>query len=382
MKKGFFSIVICLLFGVLLTQPLMAHTGKTAVGTLQRTWNWTIDKSADQTALTLSTGQQFTVNYTVVVSATSVDTWTVSGTITATNSTPDPIHITRAVDVLSNGTEVVSTPSGIFWDPLPPGWSNVWTYSADGTGTPPTSNTVTVYYTAVGGGTEYVLGGGPVTVPISYSTTSEIDECADVSDTYMGSLGTVCATDSTKTFTFTYSRIIGPYEECGTSDRVCNDADFVTNDTSATGSDSWCVDVSVAPCEEGCTLTPGYWKTHSIYGPAPYDDTWALIGEDTTFFLSTQTWYQVLWTNPAGGSAYYILAHAYIAAKLNLLNGASSTPTVDAALAAAEAFFGAYTPASPLSKDLRKQIIAIAGILDNYNNGLTGPGHCSEEVLK
>jgi hypothetical protein len=38
----------------------------------------------------------------------------------------------------------------------------------------------------------------------------------------------------------------------------------------------------------GCTLTPGYWKTHSKYGPAKYDTTWALKGEDTPFLLKWQ----------------------------------------------------------------------------------------------
>jgi len=78
------------------------------------------------------------------------------------------------------------------------------------------------------------------------------------------------------------------------------------------------------PCGgDGCTLTPGYWKTHSAYGPAPYDPTWALIGEDTPFFLSGISYYEALWTEPKGGNAYYILAPAYIAARLNVLNGAS-----------------------------------------------------------
>src|SRR4030042_6097989 len=129
--------------------------------------------------------------------------------------------------------------------------------------------------------------------------------------------------------TFNYSAVIGPFNECGeyvfqNTAKICNGS-----------TDTWLISVHV-PCEVGCTLTPGYWKTHSMLGPAPYDDTWAMLegglGEDTIFFLSGQTWYEVLWTPPAKGNAYYILAHAFIAAKLNLLNGASSTPEVDAVL--------------------------------------------------
>lgn len=134
------------------------------------------------------------------------------------------------------------------------------------------------------------------------------------------------------------------------------------------------------PCATGCTLTPGYWKTHSKYGPAPYDDTWAQVGEDAAFFLSGQTYYQVLWT-PPGGNAYYILAHAYIAARLNQLGGADFT-AAQAAFNSATALFGTYTPAQVAamkgSSTVRQQFNSLAATLDNYNNGLIGPGHCSE----
>jgi len=163
---------------------------------------------------------------------------------------------------------------------------------------------------------------------------------------------------------------------------VDNTASFITKDTGATGSDSWTVTVHV-PCG-GCTLTPGYWKTHSTYGPARWpDDTWYLLsalGPDTPFFLSGQTYYQVLWTPPSGGNAYYILAHAYIAAELNFLNGASSTPDVDAAFFAATSFFNTYTPANAalFKGKAGMQVIGWATTLDNYNNGYIGPGHCNE----
>jgi hypothetical protein len=136
-------------------------------------------------------------------------------------------------------------------------------------------------------------------------------------------------------------------------------------------------------CGFGCTLTPGYWKTHSGYGPAPYDDTWASIGEDTPFFLSGQSYYDVLWTAPRG-NAYYILAHAYTAAELNVLNGAYIPTDVSDAWDEATNLFAAYTPhevaemKGKAGKDLRAQFIYLAEILDDYNNGITGPGHCSE----
>jgi len=199
------------------------------------------------------------------------------------------------------------------------------------------------------------------------------DECITVTDSMAGNLGTVCVTDSLPK-TFTYTKNIGGYGSCGLY-QVNNTAVFTTNDTLTQGSASWIVDVNV-PCAGGCSLTPGYWKTHSSYGPASYDDTWAQIGENTTFYLSGQSWYQVLWTAPQG-NAYYVLAHAYIAAKLNNLNGAD-TAVVAADIAFAESFFATHAPSTELTKAERSAVIAAAANLDNYNNGLIGPGHCTE----
>ncbi len=129
----------------------------------------------------------------------------------------------------------------------------------------------------------------------------------------------------------------------------------------------------------GCTLTPGYWKTHSKYGPASYDATWGLVqpaGEDSPFFLSGKTYYQALWTAPQG-NAYYILAHAYIAAYLNGLDGAD-TSAVTAQLAHALSLFQTYSPTDTLPKAVRQDFVNTASVLDQYNNGYIGPGHCAE----
>ena len=130
-----------------------------------------------------------------------------------------------------------------------------------------------------------------------------------------------------------------------------------------------------------CTLTPGYWKTHSSYGPAPYDATWAELpdGADTEFFLSGDSYYDVLWTAPRG-NAYYILAHAYIASELNLLQGASAPDEVIDAYGEAAAFLLSYTPAQikNVNRSVRQAIVEVARILDEYNNGEIGPGHCAD----
>lgn len=140
-------------------------------------------------------------------------------------------------------------------------------------------------------------------------------------------------------------------------------------------------------CVDGCTVTPGYWKTHSEYGPAPMDDTWRkmeadlaldpLFHEDAPFFLSGQTVYEVLWTPPRRGNAYYVLAHAYIAAKMNVYAGADAS-AIGEALGWGHWFFTTYAPDDVLDRSLRADALEVAGLLDAYNNGLVGPGHCAD----
>jgi len=97
--------------------------------------------------------------------------------------------------------------------------------------------------------------------------------------------------------TFNYSLTVGPYEDCGTYE-FTNTASFTTNDTGTTGSDSWTIDVNVR-CAGDCTLTYGYWKTHSKYGPAtPPDATWNQLPTGRTPLLPQWPDYiQVLRTN-------------------------------------------------------------------------------------
>jgi len=374
---------------------------KTAFTSFTRNWGWSIDKSADQTDLTLSEGQQFPVNYSVTVDVTATDSeYSVEGDIWVSNAgNPIPAEILSVADLVSPNISAdvecdqplpYTIPAGgtLHCDyevEVPDGSERTNTataplqnhdYDSSGTGTP--------------GATTDFSGSAPVTFNLSSpDDVFPVSECIDVYDSHFGLLGTVCPESAPHTFSYTLS--FGAHPDagvkliCGDNSHV-NTATFVGQDSGATGSDSWTVNANVA-CEqvsEGCSLTPGYWKTHSSYGPAPYDDAWALLlpnGEDTFFFFSGQTYYQVLWTEPEG-NAYYILAHAYIAAQLNMLDGASVPPDVLAAFDQATALFTASTPAEaalmPSDDPTRQLFITLAGILDDYNNGLTGPGHCSE----
>jgi hypothetical protein len=130
----------------------------------------------------------------------------------------------------------------------------------------------------------------------------------------------------------------------------------------------------------GCTLTQGYWKTHSSEGPAPYDDTWELLGETTPFFDSGMTYLEVLRTAPKGGNAFFILAHQYIAAELNGLAGASMSAVQDAFDDATALFEGLEPDETTIDGcEARSEAIQLAGVLGDYNEGKKGPGHCSDD---
>jgi len=355
-----------------------------------RTWDWTIDKSADQTDLLLSDGQLFTVNYTVVVDAMSVDSdHAVAGSISVYNPAPMAARLNSVTDVVSPAI-VATVDCGVTfpYDLASMGTLNC-TYAADLPSAADRLNTATAAlqnyeYDSEGigsanGSTNFT---GTANVSFAAATMTEIDECIDVDDTNVGFLGVVCASDAPETFN--YALTFGKHVdadvmlECEENTHV-NIASFVTNDTASTGSDSWTVNADVA-CLYGCTLTQGYWKTHFQKGPAPYDDAWknvSVLEENTPFYLSGKTWYQVFWTAPAG-NPYYNLAHQYMAAKLNILNGAATTPAVTAAINNAETFFWTKLPSAKLSKTERANILMWAATLDQYNNGYIGPGHCDE----
>jgi hypothetical protein len=392
---------------------------KDATTSLDRDYDWAIEKTriivdgeddgdGDPATLTLAEGQAYTVSYEVTVTMTgSTDSnWGVAGTITIDNPAPiaaNGVAVTDVVSVGINATvdcDAVTAGNQATVD-VPAAGSASCSYSAvlpDGTDRTNTA-TATLFGQAYDDTVDVLFG--------ENTTVGETDECIDVTDdngtpgdaTDDIDLGTVCVGDLDENDSFTfdlYEIEIGPFE-CGETE-FTNTASFATSDQDGedddTGSASYVIAIDV-PCPEGCTLTLGYWKTHNFSFhdglAAPPDDTWLLLGdadgdladeaEDETFFLSGQTYYEVLWTS-GGGNAYYLLARQYIAAQLNVLNGADDS-AIATAFSEATTLFETYTPAeigALKGKDaLRQQFITLAGTLGSYNEGLIGPGHCDED---
>jgi hypothetical protein len=255
------------------------------------------------------------------------------------------------------------------------------TYSADLPDATDRSNTATAVLTNT---TSF---SGSADVLFEEAEMTEIDECIDVYDSFAGDLGQVCYADAP--VTFTYERVIGPYEVCGEYE-VNNVASFVTNDPQSGGSDSWLVDVNV-PCR-GCTLTIGYWKNHAGFGPQA-----DMLSQYLPQFLGTH-----LSDNPLGksikvasaGQAVNLLSFRgsnnvfdasnginklyaqLLGAKLNMAAGASGSG-IGGTVAAADAFL-TLNNSLDWNKKTMKYVLGWMSTLDQYNNGAIGPGHCSE----
>lgn len=355
------------------TSPISAF--KTAEAHWTKTFEWTIEKSVTPNTWDLLTGESGTSTYTVTVTKSSAtDAIYVDGQVCVENVSTTPTENLKVVDRLQAlvGDDVInlaSVPLDMSINPvLDPGESQCYPYSIPfepvAGATYRNNARVTVTNDPRDPGEEM---GPNEKVDFSLPDPQVVNGSVNVDDTNGLSWLFSASGSETYTRTFTCDR------DEGTHDNTATIRETGQND------DARVTVMCSPPSESGCTFTQGYWKTHSKYaGAKKYDATWALIGEDTPFFSSGKTWHQAISTSSAGGNAYYILAHQYIAAKLNLAGGTSSTPAVNAAIAGAEAFYATYTPTSELSKEVRAQAIAYAGTLADYNEGGIGPGHCDD----
>ncbi|PLW79883.1 hypothetical protein C0585_05505 [Candidatus Woesearchaeota archaeon] len=364
-------------------EPLMVT--KTVETSYDLTYDWTIEKVGSETNITIEDGQSYNISYDVTVSSIGVESnHVISGMITIMNPNVVDASITSITDSLAN----VDCGGITYPYVLAAGATLECTYSTTEY-SEDTTNIVTVTTDGIIEGNEFsedVIFGEP---------TNIYDESVTVSDSMVGELGIVDAIDAPETFSYDYM-LVGECDGLSDENRylVENTASFVTSDTQTIGNDSWNVEVTV-PCDLGCTLTQGYWKTHSEYGPAPEDLNWLGLpnGPDTIFYLSSMTWYEVFHT-PIKSNKYYSLAHQYMAAKLNVMNGATTTVEVDQALDDAENLFITYGPEDvvgikihpkngkemkDVNKELSAEMTSIASVLAEYNEGYIGPGHCDEQ---
>ena len=382
---------------------------KTANGSFGRNWTWDIQKTADQSNIgPIQTNQPVTVNYQVTATGSFTDGgYAVSGTITVNNPAPIAATINSVTDVISGGVGPVTPACTVSGSPI----TFPYTLAANGTiactyssplpdGSARTNTATVTLQNTPSGTTNFSSPAVNITFPST--PTTETNRCVTVVDDNATpgntgddrNFGPFCATTGDTTETYSYSRIF-QFAECGPY-TYTNTATLTVVGTNITDSDAHTVNMTVTCPPVGCTLTPGYWKTHAkslfVSGP-PYDETWnafknspveGIHNNFDTFYLSGQNYIEVLWTSPAG-NPYYSLSFHYIAAQLNILAGADGSLIEDDMERAAE-IFSTYTPAQigalKGNNSLRKEIIAIAGRLGQFNEGTLpgGPEHCDTKA--
>lgn len=155
------------------------------------------------------------------------------------------------------------------------------------------------------------------------------------------------------------------------------------------------VSATTLPCgggnQGGCTFTQGYWKNHNDTvclnnSTSPLCVAWptsalpmtlgSVGGYSETDLLS-------IYGTAPGGNGLIGLAHQLITAKLNIANNADPT-AINATISSADALIGSQVVPPVGGGFLSPQsTAALTTALDNYNSGLTGPGHCpsSEDPL-
>lgn len=116
------------------------------------------------------------------------------------------------------------------------------------------------------------------------------------------------------------------------------------------------------------TFTQGYWKNHPEEWPVTSLDLGNITYEKEQLLSILKT--------PVKGNGLVSLAHQLIAAKLNVANGADPS-SISNTIDDADLLIG-DSEIPPVGKDKLKpkETSSLIKILDSYNNGLIGPGHC------
>ncbi|MDQ3365678.1 MAG: DUF4215 domain-containing protein [Myxococcota bacterium] len=121
---------------------------------------------------------------------------------------------------------------------------------------------------------------------------------------------------------------------------------------------------------DDCTLTQGYWKNH--------EEAWPVASLALGGVSYTKAQLLSILRTPVKGNGLISLSHQLIAAKLNLANGASSSSIDDAIDDADDLIGNLVVPPVGTGHLSPSATSGVAGALDGFNNGGTGPGHCDD----
>lgn len=350
---------------------------ETATATATRVYQWSMQLSADHQTIEMNPSERHQVYYTLRLTYRQGATeYGVGGIISIRN----PGTVSVVVHGVGN---VVSSPAGttstVTCPALPvtlaPAATLTCTHQALVSGPASGNSRATVAISDVGGAGSKAIQSNAVPYGMNGVEERVRGEHVRVTDDRYGLVGNASA-HAEATTTFNYSLMIQALHEtepdCGTNP-FRNTATFTAEDGSVSGKSDWTVMVTIR-CPIDCNRTADYWKTHSKYGPQPYDKTWAAVGEDHAFFLTGKTWYQMFLLPVEGTDRYVALAHQFMAAFLNhLAHGNDAVPA--AALADATTLLQTYQLGT-VPSHAWAQFDAVTATLRSYNEGRLGVGAC------
>ncbi len=259
---------------------------KSASGSYDNKYAWTIKKTADNATVYTAGGKDGTADYTIKVShdGGTISNVQVTGTISVLNPNTAPVAMTEVTDQLSDGTVCDVTGGGA--QTLDVGITD-FLYSCSTTSAPAAlNNTATVSWDAqtLSNGEALAASSASFTVTGVTFTETTIDNCVDVTDGTID-LGTVCVGDANPTsFAFT-GTVSGGAGTCTNND---NTATFTTNTTNTTGSSSASVDdCQGADLTVTKTATPAFERTYNWTISKSVDKTKVTTSASTATFNYT-----------------------------------------------------------------------------------------------
>ncbi|MBN2541282.1 hypothetical protein JXI42_00290 [bacterium] len=349
-----------------------------------RDYDWTIEKTMEPSVVTIAEGEFATVDVTVNVTRTLTES--IDGIVCAENGgerATEGFHIEvtvlcRTVGVGGAyepcfGPYVVDVSSNPILDP---GESDCYAYSVpmafDDGKTYKVNADVTILNHSGRLGEPF----GPHPDSESFHACEITDLTATVTDECGGLEGFTCTVepefiifDDEGTGTFSL-KLFNESAECGLWLEYMNTAVLEEGDSYSSRIGRANLSTYTGDCTggEGCTYTQGYWKTHPLDWPVT-NLTLGTVYYDQAQLLD-------IFHRSVHGNGLVSLAHQLIAAKLNVANGADGSCVIDA-IADADALIGELL-IPPVGDGYLETWVTdpTANILDDYNNGIIGPGHC------
>jgi hypothetical protein len=120
-----------------------------------------------------------------------------------------------------------------------------------------------------------------------------------------------------------------------------------------------------------CTYTMGYWRT--------YPDAWLIENIIIGDYSFTKAEAIVILENEARDTTTRLLQQ-FITALLNKLKGADSS-AVEETLVRTSDWLTANSPEVDLTQEQLSEALELVSELEDYNNGVIGPGHCVDEPV-